>query len=182
MASAPRQLLAILWPSAPLGMSLGPPYARALAIPSYFSRGGVPKDRGVAPRRFPHFWFYDGYKKKKVPRGRRRDRSKFNSLCQRGEWLRRANGGGRAPGTGAALRPVLAGIRAMNGTLSAKRCVKLAPCSAAEAPCTGLSASAWEWPASALGGGGEVSSPPQIVQLRIAAAISRGGQCRSNTV
>ena len=46
-------------------MSLGPPYARALAIPSYFSRGGVPKDRGVAPRRFPHFWFYDGYKKKK---------------------------------------------------------------------------------------------------------------------
>ena len=128
-------------------MSLGPPYARALAIPSYFSRGGVPKDRGVAPRRFPHFWFYDGYKKKKkkkVPRGgRRRDRSKFNSLCQRGGWLRRANGAGRALGTGAALRPVLAGIRAMNGTLSAKRCVKLAPCSAAEAPCTGLSTSAW---------------------------------------
>ena len=117
-----------------------------------------------------------------VKRRRRRDRSKFNSLCQRGGWLRRANGAGRALGTGAALRPVLAGIRAMNGTLSAKRCVQLAPCSAAEAPCTGLSASAWEWPASALGRGGEVSSPPQIVQLRIAAAISRGGQCRSNTV
>ena len=67
-ASAPRQLLAILWPSAPLGMSLGPPYARALAIPSYFSRGGVPKDRGVAPRRFRHFWFYAVKKKKKTAR------------------------------------------------------------------------------------------------------------------
>ena len=77
------------------------------------------------------FLFYDAVKKKKKTRGRRRDRS--NLLCQRGGWLRRANGGGRAPGTGAALRPVLAGIRAMNGTLSAKRCVKLAPCSAAEA-------------------------------------------------
>jgi hypothetical protein len=62
------------------------------------------------------------------------DVNKVYSLCQRGGgWLRRANGGGRAPGTGAALRPVLAGIRAMDGTLSAKRCVKLAPCSAAEA-------------------------------------------------
>ena len=128
-ASAPRQLLAIHRPSTPLGMSLGPPYARALAIPSYFSRGGGPKDRGVAPRRFRHFWFYAV--KKKKSRGRRRDRS--NLLCQRGGCVRRANGGGRAPGTGAALRPVLAGIRAMNGTLSAKRCVKLAPCSAAEA-------------------------------------------------
>ena len=48
----------------------------------------------------------------------RRDRSNFNSLCQRGGWLRRANGGRRAPRTAAALRPVLAGIRAMNGTLS----------------------------------------------------------------
>lgn len=87
-----------------------------------------------------------------------------------------------SPGTSATLRPVLARFRAINGTQSAKRCVKLAQRSAAEAPCTGLSASAWEWPASALGGGGEVSSPPRIVQLRIAAAISRGGQCRSNTV
>ena len=40
--------------------------------------------------------------------------------------------GGRAPGTGAALRPVLAGMRAMSGALSAKRCVKLAPCSVAQ--------------------------------------------------
>ena len=40
---------------------------------------------------------------------------------------------GRAPGTGAALRPVLAGIKAMSGTMSAKRCVKLAPFSVAEA-------------------------------------------------
>jgi len=148
----------------------------SLYLPTF--RGvGCPRTVGWHLADFAIFWFYAV---KKKPRGRRRDRSKL--LCQRGGWLRRANGGGRAPGTGAALRPVLAGIRAMNGTLSAKRCVKLAPCSAAEAPCTGLSASAWEWPASALGGGGEVSSPPQIVQLRIAAAISRGGQCRSNTV
>jgi hypothetical protein len=45
-------------------MSLGPPYARALAIPSYFSWGGVPEDRGLAPRIFRHFWFYAVKKKK----------------------------------------------------------------------------------------------------------------------
>ena len=75
---------------------------------------------------------YAVQKKTKIPRAAT-VRANFNSLCQRGGWLRRANGGGRAPGTGAALRLVLAGIRAMSGTLSAKRCVKLAPCSAAEA-------------------------------------------------
>jgi hypothetical protein len=40
-----------------------------IAIPSYFSRGGVPEDRGVAPRRFRHFWFYAVKKKKyRAPR------------------------------------------------------------------------------------------------------------------
>ena len=87
-----------------------------------------------------------------------------------------------SPGTSATLRPVLARFRAINGTQSAKRCVKLAQRSAAEAPCTGRLALSWVRPPSALGRGGEVSSPPRIVQLRIAAAISRGGQCRSNTV
>ena len=103
------------------------------------------------------------------------DVNKVYSLCQRGGgWLRRANGGGRAPGTGAALRPVLAGIRAMNVTLSAKRCVKLAPCSAAEARQVG----GRSYPAPLLGRRldehrGE--TPPHIVCLRIAAAISWAG-------
>ena len=174
-ASAPRQLLAILWPSAPLGMSLGPPYARALAIPSYFSRGGVPKDRGVAPRRFRHFWFYAVKKKKSTARPAARPFEIQFALCQRGGWLRRANGGGRAPGTGAALRPVLAGIRAMNGTLSAKRCVKLAPCSAAEARQVGGRSMSQPRLLGLRLDEHRGETPPHIVCLRIAAAISWAG-------
>jgi hypothetical protein len=44
------------------------------------------------------------------------------------------------PGTSATLQPFLAGFMAINGTQSAKRCVKLAQRSAAESRGYGLSA------------------------------------------
>jgi hypothetical protein len=93
-------------------------------------------------------------------------------LCQRGGWLRRANGGERAPGTGAALRPVLTGIRAMNGTLSAKRYVKLAPCSAAEARQVGGRSMTQPRLLGRRLDEHRGETPPHIACLRIAAAIS----------
>ena len=72
-----------------------------------------------------------GIKKKRVPRGA--------TVRTSIRWVDAVGGCDEPmevdvpPGTGTAFLPILAGIKAMNGTLSAERCVKLAPCSAPEA-------------------------------------------------
>ena len=180
--SAPTPSLSTLWPSAPSGMSIGPPYPRAHTIPCYFMWGGVPKCHGG----IMGIWRFSvlcGTSFKKIPRRRWLISSPAaRSIISRAGQATKAMEVDRVPMDECSPPASLGGLHGRRWDPVGQAMRKTCAAQCCRGSLVWAFSIAGARPPLALGGGGEVSLPPRIVQLRIAASISRGGQCRSNIV